>query len=268
MASLDDILKVAYTGEGGDKKTLSREEEVALGEIIQSLDHNDSTKRAAIEQLVMKNIFLVLKIVHKYKRKEFEFEDLVSYGILGLFKAASKYDPTRQNRFASYARHWIKESVMKAVREYSGHPKIPVYLVKDLWSVSRVLSQNDSIDNGTLAKRANVSEDDARYLRSLLFKFVQFDNAYSEADPVTPEGEFIRQERERLITEQLKKCLTPEQFIVIAYTCEVCGYPKLPFPKIAEIFDISNPRKVHAAALQALKENKVLQVLYKEGLDD
>jgi len=268
MANLDDILKAAYSGKIDDTKTLTKEEEIELGSIIQSLDSSDIEKQAAIDRLVLKNIFLVLKIVYKYTRKEFDFEDLVSYGILGLFKAAAKYDPTRKNRFVSYARHWIKESIMKAVREYSGRPKIPVYLVKNLWSVSRVLSHNDMIDDVTLAERANVSVEDARYLRSLLFKFVQFDNAYSEVDPCTPEKEFIKREREQLIIEQLKTCLTQEQFTVLAYSCELCGYPKMTFAKIEEIFHIKNPRRIKAAALKALKKSEILQALYAEGLDD
>jgi RNA polymerase sigma factor (sigma-70 family) len=267
MANLDDILKAAYSGKADDRKTLTKEEEVELGTIIQSSDTSDSEKQAAIDRLVLKNVFLVLKIVHKYKRKEFDFEDLVSYGILGLFKAAAKYDPTRKNRFASYARHWIKESVMKAVREYSGRPKIPVYLVKNLWNVSRVLSQNDTIDNTILAQQANVSVEDAAYLRSLLFKFVQFDNAYSEIDPHTPEEEFIQREREQMIIAQLKQCLTPEQFTVLAYSCELCGYPKMTFAKIEEVFHIKNSRRIKADAMRELKKSEALQVLYKEGLD-
>jgi RNA polymerase sigma factor (sigma-70 family) len=215
----------------------------------------------------MKNIYLVLKITHKYKRKEFEFEDLVSYGILGLFKAATKYDPTRQNRFASYARHWIKESIMKAINEYSGRPKIPVYLVKDLWCVSRILSQNDNLDDITLAERANISIESAAHLRSLLFKFVPFDSTYSEVVFTTPEDELIRRERDAAIIEQLKKCLTPEQFTVIMYSCGLCEYPKMKFKQITKIFKIENPRRVKLEAMHILSKNVVLEELYKEGLE-
>ncbi len=268
MASLNDILKAAYTGRIDDKKTLSKEEEIELGLIIQSPDSLDDEKQAAIDRLVLKNIFLVLKIVHRYKRKEFEFEDLVSYGILGLYKAAVKYDCSRQNRFASYARHWIKDAVMKAIREYSGRPKIPVYLVKNLWSVSRILTQNENLVDEDLAQRANISVADAKYLRSLLFKFVQFDNAYSEIDLNTPEVVFIKQEREQMINKCLKENLTEEQFTVIVHSCELCGHAKMTFTQIEKIFGIKNSRRIKIEAMEILKNSEMLQILYKEGLNE
>lgn len=266
MANLNKILKAAYSGKAGDNKTLSQQEEIQLGTIIQFEGSTEVEKQAAVERLVMKNIYLVLKIAHKYKRKEFEFEDLVSYGILGLFKAAVKYDSTQQNRFASYARHWIKESIMKAINEYSGRPKIPVYLVKDLWCVSRILSQNDNLDDVTLAERANISVASAADLRSLLFKFVPFDSTYSEVVFTTPEDELIRRERDAMVIKQLKECLTPEQFTVIMYSCELCGYPKMSFKQIAKIFKIANPRRIKIEAMRVLRKNEVLEELYKEGL--
>lgn len=268
MANLDKVLKAAYSGKAEDTKTLTKEEETELGIIIQSPGSSADEKQEAINRLVMKNIFLVLKIVHKYKRKEFEFEDLVSYGIIGLFKAAEKYDFSRKVRFASYARHWIKESVMKAIRKYSGLPKIPVFLVKNLWRVSRILAHNENLDNITLAQRANVSVEDASYLRSLLFKFVQFDSSYSEADPVTPEDEFIRREREQLIIEQLKKLLTYPQFLVMVHSCELCGHSKMTFVEIEKAFKIKNPRRVKTEAMLILKNSEILQILYEEGTDE
>lgn len=262
MANLDGLLKVAQKDK---KKTLSREDEVKLGMIIQSPTSTKISKRKAIERLVFKNIFLVLKICHKYKRKEFDFEDLVGYGILGLFTAAQKFDPTRENRFASYARHWIKEAVMKAIREYSGMPKIPVYLVKDLWCVSRILSKNDEISDADLAKRARISEKDATYLRSLMFKFIQFDASCVEGSPATPEDEYALKERDKLIYETLHKILTENEFTVLAHIHELCGYTKMTFARIENELGIKNPRRLKAEALKKLNNNPTMLELYKDG---
>ena len=109
-----------------ESKTLTAKEEFKLGTTIQNSKTSAKARQKAIDTLVIKNVYLVLKMAPKYSRKEFEFDDIVGYGIVGLFTAAKKYDPERQLRFATYARHWIKESIMKAVREYSGSPKIPV----------------------------------------------------------------------------------------------------------------------------------------------
>ena len=262
MANLDKLLK---TVQKDKKKTLSREDEVKLGTIIQSPTSTKISKQKAIERLVLKNIFLVLKICHGYKRREFDFEDLVGYGILGLYTAARKFDPTRENRFASYARHWIKEAVMKAIREYSGTPKIPVYLVKDLWCVSRIVFKDDAISDVDLAERAGISEKDAIYLRSLMFKFVQFDASYVEGSPVTPEDEYALKERDKLIHETLHKILTENEFMVLAHIHELCGYTKMTFARIENELGIKNPRRLKAEALKKLGNDVIMQELHKEG---
>ncbi len=260
MANLDDLLKVAQK----DKKILSKDDEIRLGRIIQSSTSDDTSRHAAVDTLVLKNIFLVLKMCHRYKRKEFEFDDLVGYGILGLYTAARKFDPTRDNRFASYARHWIKASIMKAIREYSGIPKIPVYLVKNLWRVARIISKDDAISDENLAVRAEISQKDAAYLRSLLFKFVQFDASYVEGSPITPEDEYALKERDELVYSTLQNLLTADEFTVLAHIQELYGHTKMTFVRIEEELKINNPRKLKASAMKKLGANEIMRRLYED----
>lgn len=263
MTSLDALLKAAQKD---NKKILSHQEEVELGKIIQSTTSTEVSKRKAVETLVLKNIFLVLKICHKYnKRNEFEFEDLVGYGILGLFTAAQKFDPSRKNRFASYARHWVKDAIMKAIREYSGLPKIPVYLVKNLWSITRILTENNAISDADLAERIGISEKEVIYLRSLMFKSIQFDVAYAAKDLITPEDEYILKERNKLIYEILHKILTANEFTVLAHTQELYGYSKMTFAQIKDELHLKNPRGLKARALRKLENSEIMRKLFEEG---
>lgn len=262
MANLDELLK---TVQKDKKKILSKKEEEKLGKVIQSSTSTKISKQTAIETLVLSNLRLALKICHKYKRKEFELEDLMGYGILGLFTAAQKFDPTRGIRFASYARHWIKESIMKAVREYGGTPKIPVYLVKNLWNIARILSkEGEKISDADLAKRANILEKDAIYLRSLMFKFIQLDAPYAERNPVTPEDIYALKERDKLIYDTLHKILTEEEFEVLAHTHELCGHVKMTLVQIENVLGIKNPRRLKAQALKKLNSDKIMQRLYTD----
>jgi len=262
MADINELLKLI------DRKTLSKEEEIKLGELIQSSSSTKAEKHTAINALVIKNIYLVLKYAHTYKRKEFDFEDIVSYGILGLFTAAEKFDPScYTNRFASYARHWIKESIMKAIREYSGLPKIPVYLVKNLWNVTRILShQSVDCDDYTLSKLAGISEEEAKYLRTLLFKSIQFETIHSELDTNTPEDLYTKQERIELMLTQLKTILSDDEFCVIVHTFgfDDLGFCKMSFAEISESFNIKNPQHLKSVAIKKLKKSNILKLLYEE----
>lgn len=248
----------------GQSKTLTKDEEIALGNIIQCSTTSDKARKSAINALVLRNIYLVLKLVHKYKRTSFDFEDLVGYGILGLFSAAKKYDSSRPNRFASYARHWIKESVMKAIREYSGTPKIPVYLVKNLWHVTRVISRNEDITDDALSKEVGLELSTVIHLRSLLFKTVQFDPEYTEIDTNTPEHDCIAKERDCIFQDALTRLLTSDEFIVLSHSCELNGCKKMTFSSIEQEFGIKNARKLKVSAVVKLSQDERLGMLRQD----
>ena len=154
---------------------------------------------------------------------------------------------------------------MKAIREYSGMPKIPVYLVKNLWRVSRILSKNGEISDSELANLADISEKDAAYLRSLMFKFVQFDSSHVKKYPVTPEDLYALKERDKLIHMTLRKLLTADEFTVLMYTHGLCDYPKMSFTFIEDELGIKNPRRLKTCALKKLRNDSIIQELHKDG---
>lgn len=249
-------------------KTLSAKDELRLGTIIQDPKTPVARRQDAINTLVIKNVYLVLKMAPKYNRKEFEFDDIVGYGIVGLFTAARKYDPTTKFRFATYARHWIKESIMKAVREYSGSPKIPVFLVKDLWQVSRALAKNDIVSDDELAKVTKLSVEEAIHFRSLIFKVVQFDPEYVQVeDPVTPEEVYCANERSKILMSQLHSLLTPQEFEVIAHAFGLDGCTRMSLSQIQTDLGIQNARKLKASAFDKLRQCDVLKTLLGELRD-
>jgi RNA polymerase sigma factor for flagellar operon FliA len=55
--------------------------------------------------------------VHETLPVHVELEDLTHAGILGLFDAASKYDPEKQVTFPSYARHRIRGAILDSLRQ-------------------------------------------------------------------------------------------------------------------------------------------------------
>ena len=72
------------------------------------------------EQIVTKYIPLVKYIASRVsmgKNKYMEYEDLVSYGMIGLMDAISKYDETKGMKFSSYASIRIKGSIIDEIRK-------------------------------------------------------------------------------------------------------------------------------------------------------
>ncbi|MBX4265202.1 FliA/WhiG family RNA polymerase sigma factor [Clostridium estertheticum] len=74
------------------------------------------------EQIVKKHIPLVKYIASRViigKTKYVEYEDLISYGMLGLMDALGKYDATKGMKFSSYASIRIKGAMIDELRRNS-----------------------------------------------------------------------------------------------------------------------------------------------------
>ncbi len=69
--------------------------------------------REAAERLVTANLRLVIKIAFQYHRKWANVLDLIQEGNVGLVEALSRYDPSREIRFSSYAQYWIRAMILR-----------------------------------------------------------------------------------------------------------------------------------------------------------
>ncbi|MGP0063511.1 MAG: sigma-70 family RNA polymerase sigma factor [Isosphaeraceae bacterium] len=89
---------------------LSDTEERALAERIKRGD------TSARKQLILANLRLVVSVARKYRSTNLSFDDLVQEGNLGLIRASQDFDPSsREARFSTYAKLWIKAFVYRAL---------------------------------------------------------------------------------------------------------------------------------------------------------
>lgn len=79
----------------------------------------------ARNKLVTSNLRFVVKIAGNYRGQGLDFEDLVSEGIEGLIIAATKFNPSKDNKFITYAVWWIRQSIQKALYETGRNVKLP-----------------------------------------------------------------------------------------------------------------------------------------------
>lgn len=79
-----------------------------------------ASKLARRDRVVLEHLPLVKAIavrVHENLPVHVDLDDLVHAGILGLFDAASKYNPDKQVVFSSYAKHRIKGAILDSLRQ-------------------------------------------------------------------------------------------------------------------------------------------------------
>src|SRR3989338_151278 len=79
------------------------------------------------EEIILKYLYLVKYVAGRVAiglPPNVEFNDLVSYGILGLFDAINKYDVSQGNKFETYAVSRIRGSIMDELRKLDWAPRL------------------------------------------------------------------------------------------------------------------------------------------------
>jgi len=72
------------------------------------------------DQMITERLPLVRAIamrVHGNLPVQVDLDDLIHAGVLGLFDAVNKYDPTKSVAFASYAKHRIRGAILDSLRQ-------------------------------------------------------------------------------------------------------------------------------------------------------
>jgi len=109
--------------------------------------------------------------IYKSKLRAIDIDDLVSAGNLGLIKAIKKFDTKYQTNFSTYAVFWIKQAILREIKENLGITRIPDFF---LGKINRYNS-----DHTTLSKR------DKDIVNLVDYHF----NAYISLDEFTNNGE-------------------------------------------------------------------------------
>src|SRR3954452_11198591 len=94
-----------FLNEAGRYPLLTAAEEVELAKRIEKGDMQ------AKERMINCNLRLVVSIAKRYQTQGITLGDLVQEGVLGLIRAAEKFDWRKGFKFSTYATWWIRQAV-------------------------------------------------------------------------------------------------------------------------------------------------------------
>lgn len=103
---------------------LTFEEEKALAIRIANGDE------AAVEEMVLHNLRLVVMVAKKYKGCGLPLLDLIQEGNTGLIEGAKKFDLSKGYRFSTYATWWIRQKIGRALSNQSRNIRIPAHIAE------------------------------------------------------------------------------------------------------------------------------------------
>src|SRR5947209_15049428 len=109
-----------FLNEAAKWPLLTADEEVELAKRIERGDH------AAKERMINSNLRLVVSIAKRYQGHDVPLLDLIQEGVIGLNRAAEKFDWRKGYKFSTYATWWIRQACQRAVANQSRTIRIPV----------------------------------------------------------------------------------------------------------------------------------------------
>jgi RNA polymerase primary sigma factor len=160
---------------------LTREQELELAQRIERGDLE------AKERLVNSNLRLVISNARKYQGQELPLLDLIQEGILGLIRAAEKFDHRKGFKFSTYATFWIRESIQRALANRGRAIRIPVHIGQRERKIARA-EQTLAAELGRdptdqeLAAAAGMSSTEVREARAAAKVVTSLDRPIGESE--------------------------------------------------------------------------------------
>jgi len=112
---------------------LTPEEERLYGHMWQ-----DDRNPEGLRKLVEGNLRFVVKESRKFEGMGLDLLDLISEGNLGLIEAAKRFDPTRENKFLTYASWWVRQAIFHALAEHGSKIRLPQKVAGHLVQLNRI----------------------------------------------------------------------------------------------------------------------------------
>jgi RNA polymerase primary sigma factor len=181
-------------------------ERIGRSPLLTTRDEAELARRAregdekAFRTLIEKNLRLVVSVAKRYRGMGLPFEDLIQEGNLDLMKAVERFDPERGNRFSTYAVHWIRQGVQRAVVDKGRTIRLSVHMSEKVRKAARAwrdlsveLGREPSL--GELADELDWTPEEVRFAFEVLPDATSLNRPLGEEEDAPDIGEFVEDER-------------------------------------------------------------------------
>lgn len=168
----DSFVRDEDCNESGVQEATIVRTSVAQSNILLLSEIQNGNKQA-LQDFCIKNKRLVDKYAKGYRSmlgNKLEFDDLEQAGMLGMIKAAYKYD--FRGEFSTYAVYWIKQSIVREIMDHGFTIRIPVHTMEQIVKVGRIDAEYMDIEDYNerikkIADELGISAEDVNKILSL-----------------------------------------------------------------------------------------------------
>ncbi|WP_444685471.1 sigma-70 family RNA polymerase sigma factor [Alkalicoccus luteus] len=253
---------------------------------LNQINSGDELKRnKSLSNLVEANSKLVWKIVKNYSGLAtvgFNEKDMYQVGVIGLLKAAEKFDVSLEYQFSTYATWWIRQAITRGIANYSTLIRIPVHyrekmnrFIKtenELWDELARPATTFEISKAMEAP-INVIEDLRFYILQSnldsLDRLVGEDGSTALGELVldehlnSPDEEYYKVELRNVIDDIFQGELTEREIQVLYHRLGFNNDETMTLEEIGQLFKVTRERirQIEAKALRKLRKSKAIKVL-------
>lgn len=107
-------------------------------------EYHHGNRKQARDELVYRNIKLVLSIAFKHTGRGLPLLDCLQEGVIGLMEAIEKYEIERGYKFSTYATWWVRQAITRAISDIgtSRAFRVPVHYQESVARVQAALSKH------------------------------------------------------------------------------------------------------------------------------
>jgi RNA polymerase primary sigma factor len=246
---------------------LTAEEEVVLTRAIQCGDIK------AKQRLIESNMRLVINIAKSYRNRAIPIEDLIQEGAIGLIQAAERFDPDKGFRFSTYATHWIRQSIGRAIDNKGKAIRLPAHVSQSLRKIEKekaklALQLGHEPCPEDLAKAIGISPKKLHMLLQSAQEMLSLDMSVGESGTTTlggllrdtknndPEAAMLDREL-ALELQRIMLELSDKEQKVMQLRFHIDGSENAPPEDVARDLKLSRER-VRQIEVQAIKKLRIL----------
>eukprot|EP00322_Chrysochromulina_rotalis_P024435 CAMPEP_0115858352 /NCGR_PEP_ID=MMETSP0287-20121206/16052_1 /TAXON_ID=412157 /ORGANISM="Chrysochromulina rotalis, Strain UIO044" /LENGTH=371 /DNA_ID=CAMNT_0003312611 /DNA_START=16 /DNA_END=1131 /DNA_ORIENTATION=- len=239
-----------------------------------AFDDRRKCHEEAWRSIILSNLRLVVSIARPFARRSgMSLQDLIQEGTMGLIIAAEKFKPEMGYKFSTYATHWIRQSVRRAVLNDCKPVRIPAYMHGCVYSIRReraaiYYTTGSNPSKEELAEKLNLETgrlDRALEAEAMLYQHaVSLDELIRDMDvprvsqladaaQKTPGSDLRASEKADGLSNLLRDVLDEDEVKVMSMRYGLAGREALTCVKISSKLDIS-VRRVRNLSHRAVRK--------------
>ena len=270
---LTDSVKT-YLREIGRRPLLTLEEERKLAQRISKGDNY------AREIFIESNLKLVVSIARRYIGRGLSFLDLIQEGNLGLMTAVDKYDVSRGLKFSTYATHWIRQAITRAIADKGRNVRVPVHMYEKIGAYKKAVTNLEARLNrqptiNEIANEMGLSIPEVTKLHKLQNDTVSMNTLIGDdedtelenfipASEETPEDVAIVGTMQLQVRKLLEDCnLKPREIEVLMLRFGLNDREPMTLEEVGKKFNITRERvrQIESKALMKIRRSKHIKSL-------